>query len=153
MSLKDTLQIDLKTSMLARDSFKTDVIKGLKSAILYAEVAANKREEGLGDEEILAVFKKESKKRAESAELYDKGGNTESAEKERKEKEIIDAYLPAQLDEAAVQALIDAAMKDMGLTDIAKQDMGKVIGAVRAKGGAELDGGMLARLVQGRLAS
>jgi uncharacterized protein YqeY len=153
MSLKDTLQADLKTSMLARDSFKTDVIKGLKSAILYAEVAANKREEGLSDEEILTVFKKESKKRAESAELYDKGGNTESAEKERKEKEIIDAYLPAQLDEAAVQALIDVAMKDMGLTDITKQDMGKVIGAVRAKGGAEVDGGMLARLVQGRLAS
>ncbi len=153
MSIKDTLQADLKTSMLARDSFKTDVIKSLKSAILYAEVATGKRYEGLDDEAILAVFKKESKKRAESAELYDKGGNAESAQKERKEKEIIDAYLPAQLDEAAVQALIDAAMADMGITEVTKQDMGKVIGAVRSKGGAEVDGSMLARLVQGRVSS
>ena len=153
MSLKDTLQDDLKQSMLARDSFKTDVIKGLKSAILYAEVAANKRDEGLSDDEILAVFKKESKKRAESAELYTKGGNDTSAKKELDEKAIIDAYLPAQLSEDDVNKLIDSVVADMGLTELTKQDMGKVIGAVRAKGGAEVDGGMLAKLVQARIAA
>lgn len=153
MSIKDTLQADLKSSMLARDSFTTEVIKSLKSAIMYAEVASSKREEGLADEEILGVFKKESKKRAESAELFDRGGNHEAAEKERKEKVIIDAYLPAQLDEAAVKALLDAAIAELGITTPTKQDMGKLIAAVRAKGGAEVDGGMLARLVQARIAS
>jgi len=153
MSLKDTLQADLKTSMLARDSFKTDVIKGLKSAILYAEVAANKREEGLNDDEILGVFKKESKKRAESAELYTKGGNEASAKKELDEKAIIDAYLPAQLDEAAVNALIDGVLTEMCITEPTRQDMGKIMGAVKAKGGAELDGSMLAKLVNGRISA
>lgn len=137
--------------MLARDSFKTDVIKGLKSAILYAEVAANKREEGLSDDEILAVFKKESKKRQESAELYTKGGNEASAKKELDEKTIIDAYLPAQLSEEDLNKLIDAAMSDMGLSVITKQDMGKVIGSVRTKGGAEVDGSLLAKLVNSRI--
>ncbi len=151
MSLKDTLQADLKTSMIARDSFKTDIIKGLKSAILYAEVAANKREAGLSGDEILAVFKKESKKRAESAELYTKGDRPELASKELAEKVIIDAYLPAQLDEATVNKMIDTAMTDLGITTPARSDMGKIIGAVKSKGGAELDGSMLAKLVNSRI--
>lgn len=153
MSLKDKLQEDLKTSMLARDAFKTDVIKGLKSAILYAEVAAGKREEGLNDDEILGVFKKESKKRQESADMYTQGGSADKAEKELQEKAIIDAYLPAQLDEATVNGMIDTALADMGITAPSRQDMGKIIGAVKAKGGAELDGAMLAKLVNARITS
>ena len=89
MSIKEALQADLKTSMIARDSFKTDVIKGLKSAIMYAEIAAGKRDTGLTDEEILAVFKKESKKRQESADMYISGNRAEKAEIELKEKLIV----------------------------------------------------------------
>jgi len=151
MSIKDTLQADLKTSMLARDSFTTDVIKALKSAVMYAEVATGSREEGLSDEDILVVFKKESKKRQESADLYTKGNRPELAVTELKEKLIIDAYLPTQLDEAVISAMIDQAMADLGITTPQKQDMGKLIGAVKAKGGAGVDGGMLARLVQARI--
>jgi uncharacterized protein YqeY len=153
MNLKDTLQADLKTAMLARDSFKTDVIKSLKSAILYAEVADGKREEGLNDEEILAVFKKESKKRQDSIELYTQGGNIEQAKKEQSEKEIIDSYLPAQLSEETVNEMIDVALKELEITEPTRQDMGKIIGSVKSKAGAELDGGMLARLVQSRIGS
>ncbi len=151
MSLKDTLQADVKAAMIARDALTTDVIKGIKSAILYAEVAANKRDVGLSDEEILAVLKKESKKRQESAEMYTTGNRPELAEKELAEKKIIDAYLPAQLDESAVNKMIDDAMSDLGIAEPAKQDMGKLIGAVKAKAGAEVDGGMLARLVSSRI--
>lgn len=151
MSLKEQLQQDLKAAMIARDSLKTDVLKGLKSAILYAEVAAGKREDGLDDEGVLAVFKKEAKKRQESADLYVKGGRQELADKELAEKAIIDTFLPAQLDEAAVNALIDQAMAEMGISTPEKQDMGKLIGAVKAKAGAEVDGAMLARLVGGRI--
>lgn len=151
MSLKDTLQADVKAAMIARDALTTDVIKGIKSAILYAEVAANKREEGLSDEEILGVLKKESKKRQESAEMYTSGNRPELAEKELAEKKIIDAYLPTQLDESVVNKLIDEAMSDLGITEPAKQDMGKLIGAVKAKAGAKVDGGMLAKLVSSRI--
>jgi uncharacterized protein YqeY len=151
MSLKEQLQQDLKAAMIARDAFKTDVIKGLKSAILYAEVAANKREAGLSDDEIISVFKKESKKRQESADLYKQGGRQELADKEVAEKEVIDAYLPAQLDEAALNGMIDAVMAEMGIEAPQRQDMGKIIRAVKAKGGAEVDGALLAKLVGGRI--
>ncbi len=151
MSLKNTLQNDLKTSMLARDNFTTDVIKGLKSAILYEEVAKSKREEGLSDDEILAVFKKESKKRQDSIDMYIKGGNQASADKETKEKAIIDAYLPAQLSEEQINELINAALQELDITEPTRQDMGKIMGAVKSKAGPELDGSMLAKLVNSRI--
>lgn len=151
MSLKEQLQQDVKAAMIARDSFKTDLLKGLKTAIQYAEVASGKREEGLSDEEVLKVFQKEAKKRQESAELYTKGDRQELADKELAEKAIIDTYLPKQLDEAAVNQMIDDAVATLGITTPTKQDMGKLIGAVKAKAGAEVDGGMLARLVSGRI--
>jgi uncharacterized protein YqeY len=151
MSLKDTLQADLKTAMLSRDSFTTDVIKGLKSAILYEEVAKGKREEGLSDEEIIAVFKKESKKRQDSIDMYKQGNNLEQAEKEAKEKAIIDAYLPAQLSEEQVNELINESLLELDISEPSKQDMGKIMGSVKAKGGSSLDGAMLAKLVQQRI--
>lgn len=149
--LKDTLQNDLKQAMLARDTDRVEVIKSLKSAVLYEEVAQKKREEGLTDEEILAVFKRESKKRQDSADLFEKGGNDKQAAKELEEKSVIDSYLPAQLSEEAVQSMIDEAIKELGLSELTKQDMGKIIGAVKSKAGAELDGSTLARLVGARI--
>ncbi len=153
MTLKEQLQQDVKAAMIARDGLKTDVLKGLKSAILYAEVAAGKREEGLSDEEILKVLQKEAKKRQESADLYTQGGRQELADKELAEKVVIAAYLPKQLDETAVQQMIDEAIAVLGIEAPTKQDMGKLIGAVKAKAGAEVDGGMLARLVSERISA
>lgn len=151
--MKEKLQADLKTAMLARDSFTADVIKGLKSAILYEEVAKGKREEGLNDDEILAVFKRESKKRQDSIDMYIKGGNQAQAEKETKEKEIVDSYLPAQLSEEQVNELIDATLLELNITEPTRQDMGRIMGAVKAKGGAELDGSLLAKLVNSRISA
>ena len=151
MSVKEQLQQDIKSAMLARDTLKTDVIKGLKSAILYAEVAAGKREEGLPEEEVLSVLKKESKKRAESAELYTKGNSPERAQKELDEKAIVDTYLPAQLSEEATKVLIEKAIEGLSVTAPTQQDMGKIIGAVKQAGGSEVDGALLARLVKERI--
>ena len=150
-NLKEVLQADLKTSMLARDSFTTDVLKGLKTAIQYEEVAKSQREEGLNDDEILAVFKKESKKRQDSIDMYIKGGNQPLADKETKEKAIIDAYLPAQLSEEQVNLLIDSALQELSVSEPTRQDMGKIMGAVKSKTGPELDSSMLAKLVQERI--
>lgn len=149
--LKEKLQADLKQAMLARDNERTDVLKGLKSAILYEEVAKNKRDEGLNDDEILAVLKKESKKRQDSIDMYTKGGNEEKADQESKEKEIIDSYLPEQLSEEEVEKLIDSTINELGITDPEKKDMGRIIGAVKSKG-AEVDGSTLAKLVSARIA-
>lgn len=148
--LKDKLQDDLKQAMLARDTETVDVLKGLKSAILYEEVAKNKRDEGLNDDEILAVFKKESKKRQDSVDMYIKGGSQEKAEKEQQEKAIIDSYLPEQLSEEEAIKVIETALADLGISDPEKKDMGRIIGAVKATG-AEIDGSTLAKLVSQRI--
>ena len=88
--MKEQINADLKTAMLARDTFTADTIKGLKAAILNEEVAKNKREEGLSDTEIEAVVAREVKKRKEAAALLD----AERAENELKEAEILSKYLP-----------------------------------------------------------
>lgn len=149
--LKNKLQEDLKQAMLARNTELVDVLKGLKTAILYEEVAKSKREEGLSDEEILVVFKKESKKRQDSIDMFIKGGNQSQADKETREKAIIDTYLPTQLSEEKVQQLIDQTLNELGITEPSKQDMGRIMGAVRSKSGSEVDGSLLAKLVQARI--
>lgn len=148
--LKQQLQDDVKAAMLAGDALRVETLRGLKSVILYAEVAVKKRDEdGLSDEEIVTLFAKESKKRTESAELYVKGGAQEKADKELAEKAIIDAYLPEQLSEADLAKLIDEIIADQGAEGM--QAMGKVIGAVKAKAGNSADGALVARLVKERL--
>lgn len=146
MSLKQRIQDDLKTAMLAGDRFTTDVLRGLKSAILYEELALNKRDVGLADAEVEVVFAREIKKRLESAELYDKGGNAESAKKERGEADIIRRYLPTPLDETEVKKIIDDIIASTGAEGM--QAMGQVIGAAKKEVGTRADGAVIAKLVK-----
>lgn len=147
--IKQKLQDDVKTAMLAGDSLRLETLRGLKSVILYAEVAAGKREEGLTDDEILALFSKEAKKRQESAELYIQGGAQEKADKELAEKAIIEAYLPAQLSEAELAAIIDEVLNEVKPAGL--QQMGQVIGQVKSKVGNTADGSLIAKLVKEKL--
>lgn len=147
--LKQQIDIDLKAALLAGETTKVETLRGLKSSILYAEVAAKKRDVGLTDDEILALLAKEAKKRQESADLYVQGGSAERAEKELAEKAIIEAYLPAQLSEAELLEHIDTAIAET--TAQGPQAMGQVIGKVKAKAGSSADGAVIARLVKERL--
>lgn len=147
--LKDRVQADLKSAMLARDEIKTQTLQGLKSAILYEEVAKKVRETGLSEAEIEQVIAREVKKRDEAAALFEQGGNVESAAKERSEKEILSVYLPEQLSEADLQKEIEAVIADVKPEGI--KDMGRVIGAVKAKVGNAGDGALIAKLVKGSL--
>ncbi|PLS81974.1 GatB/YqeY [Candidatus Saccharibacteria bacterium] len=146
MALKAQIEADLKAALLGGDRFKTEVLRGLKSAIQYQEVAEKKREEGLSDTGIEQLFAKEAKKRDESAELFERGGNQEAANKERAEKELILQYLPKQLDEAEVRVVVEEAVAQTGATSM--QDMGKVIGVVKSKVGNSADGALIARIVK-----
>ena len=147
--IKQKLQDDVKAAMLAGDSLRLETLRGLKSVILYAEVAAGKREEGLTDDEILALFSKEAKKRQESAELYVQGGAQEKADKELAEKAIIEVYLPAQLSEVELMAVIDAVLNEVKPAGL--QQMGQVIGQVKSKVGNTADGSLIAKLVKEKL--
>jgi uncharacterized protein YqeY len=147
--LKDTINADLKTAMLARDTLKTQTLQGLKAAILNEEVAKKLRETGLDEAAIEQLIARECKKRDEAAELFERGGNLESAAKERTEKDILLVYLPEQMSEADVIALIDSVIAEVQPEGM--KDMGRVIGAVKARAGNSADGALVAQLVKAKL--
>lgn len=149
MSLKERLEADLKTALLSGDKALASTLRLLKSAILYVEVAKNKRDTGLNDEEIIEVLAKEAKKRQESADLYIQGGNQERAAAEQQEKKIIEKYLPQQLSSDEIIAIINEVSAELG--GINPQTMGRVIGEVKQRAGASADGGEIARLVKEKL--
>jgi uncharacterized protein YqeY len=149
MTIKERLTVDVKAAMLAKDTARLETLRGLKSVILYAEVAAGKRDQGMEDNEIQALFVKEAKKRQESADLYKQGGSPERADKELAEKRIIEQYLPEQLSENALATIIENAINRVGATG--PQDMGKVIGVVKQQVGSAGDGAVIAKLVKEKL--
>lgn len=147
--LEDKLEQDLKTALLAHDAERVSVLRGLKSVLLNVKVAEGKRESGLADDQVLAIFAKEAKKRQESADLYKQGGDADREAAELAEKAIIEEYLPEQMSEAELGKLIDEAITATGAEG--PKDMGKVIGQVRQKAGAGADGSLIARLAKEKL--
>lgn len=149
MSLKDKLSADLKEAMIARDAERVSVLRSLKGAVLNEEVAKGIRDTGLPDDQIIALFQKEAKKRQESADLFERGGNQEKAAAELAEKQMIEQYLPAQLGDDEINALIDQVAAENGA--ITKESMGATIAAVKAKSAGAADGAAVARLVRERI--
>ncbi len=149
--LKQRLRDDLKSAMLAGDRFVADVLKGVKSAILYEEIAQNKREAGLSETAIEELLMREVKKRNDSIAMYDKGGNQELADKERAEIRIIEQYLPKQMDEDEVRDIVERTVKELNAKN--PQDMGQVIGKVRSEIGTRANGAVVARIVKETLSN
>lgn len=148
--IKQKLEQDVKSALLKGDKDRATTLRGLKSVILYAEVAMGKRDEGLADSDILSLFAKEAKKRQESADLYVRGGNQAAADKELAEKKLIEEYLPQQLTDDQLRAIIEEVVSD--LTEFSPQVMGQVIGQVKQKTEGQADGSRIAALVKERLA-
>jgi uncharacterized protein YqeY len=147
--MQEQLERDLKAAMLAGDKFKTEVIKGIKSALQYEAVSQRSEDRSLNDEQVQKVLARESKKRQDAVELYKNAGEQERADKESAEKEIIDAYLPKQLSEDEINKTVLKEIENSGASSQA--DMGRVIGAVRSKLGASADGAVIAKLVKEKL--
>lgn len=146
MSLKATIEADLKSALLGGDKFVVETLRGLKGVILNEEVAQNARDSGLTDETIMTLIAKECKKRDEAAELFERGGNRASADKERAEKEVLMRYLPQQLSDDELQALVDEVIAELK-PDGAK-DLGRVIGAVKVRAGAAAEPAKIAAKVK-----
>lgn len=147
VSLKDRINSDLKSAMLAQDKRLVSILRSLKSAILYKEVADGKREEGLSDEETTAVFKKEKKSRQDALALYDSAGEQERADEERYQIEVIEAYLPEEMSEDDIEALVQKIMSEQNITDPTPKDMGRIISAVKAQA-PNADGALVANVVK-----
>lgn len=149
--MQEQIERDLKSALLAGDKIKVETLRVLKSAIQNEAIALNPEKKTLSDEQAQKVLMRESKKRQEAADLYKQGGNNERAELELAEKGIIDSYLPEQLDESAITAAVNEEIAKLDSPQMS--DMGKVIGAVRAKLGTTADGATIARIVKENLES
>ena len=143
--LKEQINADLKTAMLARNAFETTVLRGLKASILDEEVKLGKREEGLNNDEIETLVAREVKKRKEAAGLLDE----ERAENELKEAEILSKYLPEMVSEDEIRAAVKAEISSMG--EVSIKQMGAIIGKMKAKFGNSADGAVLAKIVKDEL--
>jgi uncharacterized protein len=149
MTLKDQIDQDLKQALLSGDKNQAVILRGLKSAILNVEIEKGVREAGLSNEDVINVLSKEAKKRQESADLYQQGGDRQRAESELAEKALIEKYLPAQLSDQELSDLVDQAIQDMG--EITPQSMGQVIGKVKILAQGRVEGGRIAAAVKARL--
>ena len=145
-TLQQRIADEMKAALLGGDRFRGDLLRNIKAAILNEEVAKQKRDEGLSDAEVETVLTREAKKRNESAELYRQNDRVELAETEERELEIIQEFLPEQMSEADVRAVVDAKIAELGANDM--KAMGQVIGAVKQQVGNTADGALVARLVK-----
>lgn len=148
MSIAQSMESDLKAAMLAGDKTKVETLRTLKSA-LQSEAISLGTKDSLDDEQAQKVLSREAKKRVEAAELYEKAGARDRAKIELAEKAIIDSYLPKQMDEAAVLAIVKEEVEK--IPDASISNMGQIIGAVRGRTAGSADGALIARLVKEQL--
>ena len=150
-SLKNRMQTDLTEAMKAGDDLTKSTIRMMLAAVMNAEVAG-KEAITLSDEQVIGVLRSESKKRLESAEVYDQAGRTELAVKERNEIAIIERYLPAAMDEAQLNAVVsEEVAKAAANGQTGPKAMGVVIKAVKERVGASADGAAIAAAVKSAL--
>lgn len=150
-TLAARLRTDLATAMKARDQVTTSTLRMVLAAVQVASVAGSEAVE-LDDAAITAVLRSEAKKRAEAAEAFDGAGRADRAASERAELAVIEAYLPAAIDDAALGAIVaeEVAMAAERGVDGPKA-MGQVISAVRNRVGDGADGGRIAAAVKAAL--
>lgn len=149
--LKSRLQNDLTDAMKSGDELVKSTLRMMLAAVMNAEVAG-KQAVTLDDDQIVNVLRAEAKKRAESAELYEQAGRTELAAKERNEITIVERYLPAAMDEAALRAIVDEEVAKAAANGATgPKAMGGVIKAVRERVGASADGSAIAAAVKAAL--
>ena len=149
MVLKEQINNDLKAALLGGNRFAGEVLRGLKAVILNEEVSSGLRDKGLDDATIERLIAREVKKRNESAKIYDDANRSELADNERAEAAIMVTYLPKQLSEDEINAIISRVIIDLGVENASS--IGQVIGAVKKEVGNTADGAVVANLVKNAL--
>ena len=150
MSLRDQFTEQLKASMKAGDSAKTSTLRMIMAKLKDTDIAARpKGIEKIPDDEVTAMLRGMVKSRRESISLYERGNRPELAAKETAEIAVIESFLPQQMDDAATEAAVAAAIAEINAAGI--KDMGKVMAALRARHAAALDMAKAGPLVKARL--
>ncbi len=141
MASEAQLQRDLQEAMRARDRLRIDVLRGVIAALKNVKV--DKQVAELPEAEITALVRKESSKRIEIADFARRGGRDEAVARAEAEKAILDAYLPAQLDEAGLEAVIRAIAGALGTTQI-----GPIMAELRTRHAGQYDGKLASELIR-----
>ncbi|MBV7410448.1 GatB/YqeY domain-containing protein [Maritimibacter sp. DP1N21-5] len=149
--MRNRLSEALKTAMKEQDKERLSTLRLINAALKDREIAlrGEGEDQTLSDEMILGILGKMVKQRQESAKAYEEAGRLELAEKERAEIKVIEEFLPKQLSDKEVETAVDAAVKDVGATSI--RDMGKVMGALKARYTGQMDFGAVGPMVKARL--
>ncbi len=150
MSLKQTINDDLKAALKGGDRFVKQTLNMLRAAILNQEIALKKRQTGLDDTEIEQLIAKEVKKRQDSVRIYQQNNRLELADSEQREIDILIKYLPQQLSESEINQLIDE-LAATNQVELIPSNMGRLIGLVKQQTGASADGAMIAKLVRQKI--
>lgn len=148
MDLRERFTAELKAAMLARDAAKTATLRMIAARLKDTDIAARPGPP-VDEAAILAMLRGMAKSRRESVELYRQGNRPELAAKEEAEIAAIESFLPQQMDAAAMQAAVAAAVAETGASDL--KDMGKVMAALKARHAASLDMAKAGPLVKAAL--
>jgi uncharacterized protein YqeY len=143
--LKDTLRSDLTDAIRSRDAVRAGTLRMVLTSVTTEEVAGTEARE-LSDDDVLKVIAKEAKKRREASTAYTGAGRPERAAKEDAELAIIETYLPAQLGDEEIEALVVEAVAETGATGMPQ--MGLVMKAVQPRVAGRADGGRVAAVVR-----
>jgi uncharacterized protein YqeY len=146
----DQIRKDLVDAMKSGDKFKLNVIRMIKAALMNEEVALErKREDGLTDDEVITVIKREVKKRNGSIEEYTKYNKMDTVEDLKKEVEILSTYLPPELSDEELDKIVSNIIEETHAESI--KDMGGVMKEITAKYGSQVDMGEASKLVKEKL--
>lgn len=148
-TLKEQLRADLTAAMKARDEARTRTLRMALTSISNEEVAGDSAR-ALSDDEVLKILGRESKRRREAATAFADAGRAEQAAAERAEEEVLNAYLPAQLGDDELKAIVAAAIADTGASG--PSGMGQVMRAVTPKIAGQAEGSRVAAEVRSQLA-
>jgi uncharacterized protein len=146
--LTETLRADLTAAMKARHEVRVGALR-LALASLQEAAVSGDASHRLSDDEVLAVIGREVKRKDEAIDAFEGAGRADQAARERAEREVLAAYLPAGLSDAEVEAIVDATLAEHGFSSPA--DMGAAMRAVMAEVGGRADGRTVSGLVKARL--
>ncbi|MEM8718656.1 MAG: GatB/YqeY domain-containing protein [Cyanobacteria bacterium P01_G01_bin.39] len=151
MGLKEQIGEDIKTAMKAKDKIRLQTVRGIKKAILEKEVELRpKGQDSLNPEQEIELLSQQAKQRRDSIEQFKNAGRDDLAEKEEQELAIIETYLPEQVSDEEVEAIIDQIIADSGAMTL--KDLGKVMGPAMKQLKGKADGKKIQALVKSKLA-
>lgn len=145
--MQEKIKNDMTASMLAREAVRVTTLRGLMAAFTNELVAKRRKPDGtLSDEEALEVIRRAVKQRRDSIEQFEKGGRADLAANEKQELTVLDAYLPSMMPREAIRPLVEAKMKELGVSE--KSKAGQLVGALMKELKGKADGADVKSVVE-----